>query len=392
MLRSLYSGISGLRAEQTMLDVTGNNIANVNTVGFKAATVQFEDTLSQTLSSAGLPVSDKGGTNPDQVGLGVRVSQIGTSLTQGSAQSTGNNLDNMIQGDGYFVTKTAGETLYTRNGSFHWDSEGRLSTADGGLVQGWEATSGVVSTGTNPATITLPAGISAPATATTKAGMTGNLPSDATAGTSILRDITAYGSDGTAKTLGVTFTAGSTPGTWDYSASLANGTPVTGTLTSSNGVISGATSASVDGVTLDMSKLSGYAGVTTAAISTQDGNAAGSLLSVTMGSDGTLTGTFTNGATVALARVALANFTNPSGLEKSGSSNMRESINSGAPTLNTAGSSGFGSVVSGSLEMSNVDLSQEFTNLIVAQRGFQANARVITTSDQILQELVQMKQ
>src|SRR5579875_2078676 len=150
MLRSLYAGISGLSAEQTMLDVTSNNIANVNTTGFKSSSVQFEDTLSQTLSAAGLAQTYKAGTNPDQVGLGVRVAGISTNLAQGSQESTGNNLDTMISGDGYFVTSNGSQQLYTRNGAFHWDSEGRLATADGGLVRGWTAVNGVVNTGGNP--------------------------------------------------------------------------------------------------------------------------------------------------------------------------------------------------------------------------------------------------
>src|SRR3978361_971035 len=130
MLRSLYAGISGLRAEQTMLDVTSNNIANVNTVGFKSSSVPFEDALSQTVSAAGLSTRAKARTNPNQVGLGVRVAGITTNLNEGSQTTTGNNLDAMISGDGYFVTQTGSQTLYTRNGSFHWDAQGRLSTAD----------------------------------------------------------------------------------------------------------------------------------------------------------------------------------------------------------------------------------------------------------------------
>ena len=122
MLRSLYSGISGLRAEQTMLDVTSNNIANVNTVGFKSSSVQFEDALSQMVSAAGLATNVKAGTNPNQVGLGVRVAGVRTNLTEGSQTTTGNNMDAMISGDGYFVTTQGSQTLYTRNGSFHWDS------------------------------------------------------------------------------------------------------------------------------------------------------------------------------------------------------------------------------------------------------------------------------
>lgn len=392
MLRSLYAGISGLQAEQIALDVTGNNIANSNTTGYKASSVQFEDTLSETMSAAGLATAQTAGTNPNQIGLGVRVAGINANLTQGATTTTNNNLDAMISGDGYFTTKSGGNTYYTRDGEFHWDTQGRLATTDGGLVQGWTAdSSGTIATGVAPSTITYNKNSTDPATATTTATMTGNLPSDATSGTTVERDITAYGADGTAKTLAITFTAGSTAGSWSYSASLAGGTAVTGNLTSTNGVISGDTSASVDGVTLDMSQLTGYAGSTTASISSQNGNEAGSLQSVTIGTDGTLTGTFSNGATVALARLAVATFQNAGGLTKSGDNNFTQSINSGQANYTTAGSGGAGSIVSGALESSNVDLSTEFTNLIIAQRGFQADSRVITTSDQILQTLVQLQ-
>lgn len=395
MLRSLYAGISGLRAEQVMLDVTSNNIANVNTVGFKSSSVHFTDTLSQTLQSAGLAQSFKAGTNPSQIGLGVKVADIGVSLTQGSQQSTGSNLDTMVSGDGYFVTKIGSQSLYTRNGSMHFDANGRLSTADGGLVQGWTAVNGEVNTGLTPKTITFSSTAVAPATITKNSTITGNIPGDSATGEKFSRDITAYGADGTAKTLNIAFEKTATAGQWSYTAKLANGTGVTGTITATNGAITlgGAAGAnpSVDGVGLDFSKLTGFAGLNTTSISSQDGKPAGTLLSYVMGADGTLTGTFTNGDTVPLARLALATFTNPAGLEKAGDSTLRESINSGQPKLGTAGADGYGAITAGALEASNVDLSQEFTNLIVAQRGFQANARIITTSDEILQELTQLK-
>jgi flagellar hook protein FlgE len=398
MLRSLYAGISGLRAEQTMLDVTSNNIANVNTVGFKSSSVQFEDALSQTVSAAGLSTSAKAGTNPNQVGLGVRVAGITTNLNEGSQTTTGNNLDAMISGDGYFVTQTGSQTLYTRNGSFHWDAQGRLSTPDGSLVQGWKAgPDGTVSTGGAPTTLTLPSGTVSPATPTSTASMTGNLPSDAKPGTVLERDITVYSGDGSARQLTARFTAdATTSGKWNYS--IDDGDPAkaaTGSLQADgSGALTSATSttASVDGIAVDLSSMSGYAGLTTAGFAKQNGNAAGTLLSVAMGGDGTLSGTFSNGATVAIARLAIGTFTNPEGLAKAGNSTLTSTLNSGPVRLGTAGSDGWGSVVSGALEASNVDLSAEFTNLIVAQRGFQANARIITTSDAILQELIQLKQ
>ena len=395
MLRSLYAGISGLRAEQTMLDVTSNNIANVNTVGFKSSSVHFTDTLSQTLQSAGLAQSFKAGTNPSQIGLGVKVSDIATTLTQGSQQSTGSNLDTMISGDGYFVTKVGSQAFYTRNGSFHFDANGRLSTAGGGLVQGWTAKDGVVSTGLTPTTITYSSTNVAPATVTKNAPITGNIPGESTTGTDFTRDITVYGADGKAQTMNIAFAPSGTAGTWTYSAKVGSGAAVTGTLvrnaTTSKMEPAAGSTTTVNGVKLDFSGLTGFEGLNTTTIASQDGRPAGTLLSYTMGADGTLTGTYSNGDTVPLARIALASFTNPAGLEKAGDSTLTESINSGQPKLGTAGSDGYGSITAGALEASNVDLSQEFTNLIVAQRGFQANARIITTSDEILQELTQLK-
>jgi flagellar hook protein FlgE len=392
MLRSLYAGISGLRAEQTMLDVTSNNIANVNTTGFKSSSVQFEDTLSQTLSAAGLPQATKAGTNPSQVGLGVRVAGINTNLAQGEQQSTGNNLDTMISGDGYFVTTVGTQTLYTRDGAFHWDAQGRLATADGGLVQGWGAVNGVINTGGAPGGISLPAGTVAPAVATSKASLTGNLDSTGGNGDPSVKEISVYDKNGTQKTLSITFTPGAN-GAWTYTAGDGTGADVNGSLQCANGKVTGDTTITTnDGIAIDMSALTGFASLATATIATQDGTAAGRLLSTTMGSDGTLSGTFSNGATVPLARLSLATFVNPEGLEKAGNSTMQQTLNSGAPTLTTAGDGSAGTIVAGALEASNVDLSQEFTNLIIAQRGFQANARIITTSDQVLQDLVQLKQ
>ena len=390
MLRSLYSGISGLRAHQTMLDVTGNNIANVNTTAFKASAVNFQDTLSQLTKGAGLSQDELGGTNPAQVGLGVQVASITATQTQGATQTTGRNTDMLISGDGLFVTKKAGETLFTRAGSFSWDSSGKLTTADGSILQGWTAVDGKITTGSGMGPIDIPLGLVDPAKESTKAAVSGNLPSDAADGTVIIRDVQVYDNVGNARTLTVDFTYDKANASWDYSADDGTDT-ATGTLAFTNGVASAGTSASVGTVTLDMTGVSGFAQLKTIGIVRQDGQPAGSLQTFNLSSDGTLVGSFSNGATAPIARIAMATFVNSTGLEKAGSSSYRASVNSGDAIFGTAGSDGFGSMVGGALEMSNVDLSQEFTNLIVAQRGFQANARIITTSDEVLQELTQLK-
>ncbi|MCU1405991.1 MAG: flagellar hook protein [Glaciihabitans sp.] len=388
MLRSLYSGISGLRSHQTMLDVTGNNIANVNTTGFKGSAVQFQDTLSQTLTDGGAATDDTGATNPAQVGLGVKVAGTSTNFAQGAGQATGRATDLMISGDGFFAVQSGGETLYSRAGALNFDTDGRLVTADGGLVQGWSATNGVVNTGGALSTVTLSAKAINPAAATTSVTFSGNLPSDATA--PLVRDFEVYDAAGNSTTRTVTLTPSATvDGQWTITDSAGN---TTGNLVfGADGTLVGDGIRNLGGISLDFSASTGAAKVNTFGITEQSGHAAGTLTSYSIGKDGTVTGAFSNGTTAAIAQIALATFANTGGLEKTGGSYYSATPSSGAATLGVPGQGGVGSLDAGYLEMSNVDLSQEFTNLIVAQRGFQANARIITTSDEVLQELTNLK-
>lgn len=390
MLRSLYSGISGLRSHQQMLDVTGNNIANVNTVGFKSSTTVFQDTLSQMTQGAGGPQTGIGGTNPAQIGLGVQVAGVSTNFAQGSAQATGKATDLMISGDGFFVTRLGNDTVYSRAGAFDFDADGRLVTADGKIVQGYSATNGVVNDGGGLSDITLPIDAAAPATATSSATVSGNLPSDTAVGETLNRDATVYDQYGTKHTLSLGYTR--TAGGWSVAASNGQGTSATGTITfGADGKITSGQTLQVGGIAVDMTQLSGFASLNTASISSQNGHEAGSLQGYSISKDGTVVGSFSNGSSLAIGRIALATFANPAGLEKTGASGYRATANSGNANVGVPGSAGVGSLASGTLEMSNVDLSQEFTNLIVAQRGFQANARIITTSDEVLQELTNLK-
>ncbi|HTW13772.1 MAG TPA: flagellar hook-basal body complex protein [Nocardioides sp.] len=283
MLRSLFAGISGLRVNQTMLDVTGNNIANANTTGYKASTTVFQDTLSQMLTNASGASATRGGTNPMQVGLGVQVAGIATNLGQGSSQITGRGSDLMLQGDGFFVVRQGEETLYTRAGAFTFDTEGSLTSPNGNRVQGYALDAAGNATGP-------------------------------------LIDVTQS-------------TAGLTP----------------------------AVPAGVE------------------------------LTSWGIGNDGKLRGVFSDGIQRDMVQLAVADFTNPMGLEKAGETSYRVSANSGDPQYGVPGEDGNGKVLAGALEMSNVDLAAEFTNLILAQRGFQASSRVITTSDSVLEDLVNIK-
>ncbi|MBO3084932.1 flagellar hook protein FlgE [Cellulomonas fengjieae] len=391
MLRSLFSGISGLRSHQTMLDVTGNNIANVNTTGFKSSQTQFQDTLSQVLQNAGGAQAGTGGTNPAQVGLGVRVAGITTNFTQGASQITGRSTDMMIQGDGFFIVRKGAESYYTRAGSFDFDSTGQMVLpGEGALVQGWTATNGVVDTNGPLTDLRLPAGSVMPAVATTSAVYEGNLDATAAAGTVLERTVKVFDSTGVERELALTFTKSATG--WSVSASDGTGPASEADLVfDGNGTLTSPTGLTVGAVAVDISALKGFAGLDTVKAKSQDGQAAGTLQSFALGADGTITGAFSNGLKQTVGRLALGSFTNPSGLEKAGGSLFRTSVNSGEPQVGAAGTGGRGSLAGGALEMSNVDLSSEFTSLIVAQRGFQANSRVITTSDEVLQELVNLK-
>ncbi|QNE15615.1 flagellar hook protein FlgE [Pseudarthrobacter sp. NBSH8] len=390
MLRSLYSGISGLRVHQTMLDVTGNNIANVNTTGFKASATQFQDTLSQMTEGAAAGQDGAGGSNPAQIGLGVRVAGISTNFGQGSAQNTGRGSDMMISGDGFFITGKGGQNFYTRAGAFELDSAGRLVSADGGILQGWAAADGVVNTGGAVGNIVLSPNTTSAARATTAATLEGNLPSDAKIGTAVERQVQVFGADGVSRSLDMTFSR--TAAGWDVAGTDANGAIGTTALAFQDGKLTtNPATLNVGAIAVNLDVLTGYAGMSTLTVAGQDGSAAGKLESYTLASDGSLVGSFSNGSREVLARVALAKFANPGGLEKAGGSSYVATGNSGAAQLGTPGDAGIGTLATGSLEMSNVDLSQEFTNLIVAQRGFQANARIITTSDEVLQELANLK-
>jgi flagellar hook protein FlgE len=389
VLRSMFSSISGLRSHQTMMDVTGNNIANVNTAGFKSSQTLFQDTLSQLLQGAAAPTAQQGGTNPAQVGLGTRVAGISTNFGQGAAQTTGRSTDLMISGDGFFVVDNGNETLYTRAGSFSFDAAGRLVTTDGSLVQGWGATAGVVDQNGPLGPLTLPIGVLLAPAATATVTMGGNLPADSTSTNPVTTAIDVYDAQGTARTVTVEYTRVSAT-EWTVTAT-DGGTVATGTLTfAADGSTPTPATLALGGLTVDMSAMTGYSGTSTAAALAQDGYAVGTLSAFGVGPDGALVGVFSNGRRETLGQLALATFANPNGLEKAGGSMYRASVNTGAVQVGVPGD-GRGTLAGGMLEMSNVDLAQEFTNLIIAQRGFQANSRVITASDEILQDLVNMK-
>jgi flagellar hook protein FlgE len=417
MLRSMYSGISGLRTHQTMMDVVGNNISNVNTTGYKSSSTVFQDMLSQTMQGAGAPVNGAGGTNPAQVGLGVKLAGISTNFAQGATQLTGRATDLAIQGDGFFAVRQGGENLYTRAGSFSFDANGALVTPSGASVLGWAANAGAINPNGPLEPVRLPIGQTLPPVQTGTVRLGGNLPDNEfqpapAEPVKITNGVTIFDSQGAPIKLSITYTQtgndtwsveatapnadGSTPDavvgtanlTWDAASGTFNTKAMALTPPAAVGVFTGPVN--VQFGTLD-EPMTQYAGSNSVAALEQDGAAIGALQSFTISPNGTVMGIFSNGKQEAVAQIALANFANPGGLEKVGGSMYRPSPNSGLVQTGVAGDGGRGTLSGGTVEMSNVDLAQEFTNLIVAQRGFQANSRVISSSDELLQDLVNLK-
>ncbi|KMY49454.1 flagellar hook protein FlgE [Peribacillus loiseleuriae] len=403
MLRSMYSGISGLKNFQTKLDVIGNNIANVNTYGFKKSRVTFADTMNQTISGASASTANRGGKNSMQVGLGSAVSTIDTIHTQSSLQNTGRSLDLGISGDGYFVVANGNALSYTRAGNFYLDNNGTLVNGDGYKVQAFD-TNGVLGD------VTVNVNAVMPATKTDKVEFLGNLSSDTIDKKSFSQQMKVIDAVGESHTIDVhyiktadnewdVYIGGESP--FDPDGSLNSSVTPAGSITfNSDGTINNPPTGPItikdkDGtdivseISLDFSKLTQTAEANTAQ-GKPNGSTEGSLESFTIGQTGEISGVYSNGKVTTLGTVAIAKFSNTSGLTKTGGNLFQESISSGTANIGVAGD-GRGTLAAGSLEMSNVDLSEEFTDMIVAQRGLQANTRIITTSDEILQELVNLK-
>ncbi len=416
MMRALFAGVSGLRNHQTKMDVIGNNIANVNTVAFKSSRVTFKEAFVQLLQGASRPPGNTGGINPIQIGTGMNVGSIDQLFTQGSLESTGQPLDLAIQGDALFVLNAGQRRVYTRAGNFQLDATGHLiSPSSGFIVQGINADSlGNFSTASAIGDVQLRLGDKAPAQATSEITLSGNIDSSSAIGTTHAMSIIVYDSTGAPHNLQVTFTK-TALNTWDWTPSCTDAaiTPAgsgtvtfsnTGSLASftypggaSNITLTPSSGAGPFDVTVNPGTINGidglasFANPSNAVISNQNGYQAGSLQSISVDTKGVVSGYFTNGVTRSLAQIALAQFTNPSGLLRSGDNTFVESANSGGPVVGFAGGTISSTITPGALEGSNVDISAEFTNMIVAQRGFQANARVISTSDDMLNELVNLR-
>ena len=425
MLRSMYAGVSGLRIHQTRMDVIGNNIANVNTTGFKSGRVTFNEIFSQTLQGASGASENMGGRNPMQVGLGANIASIDTLMTEGAAQRTDNTLDMKIEGDGFFIVKNAGGYKFTRAGAFNLDEVGNLCNPAGLNLMGWQpdADGNIIKEKVSKLQIYDADNIYSKPTTTTKAHYTGNINKDDTdlaSTTGLMTTFSVYDSQGykynvdfslkkTATANEYTFevedvkdskgtSLGATPAVSTTIKFLTDGTIDTATsklvLTLSS-ITGGSTFSDVE---IDLSSLTQFGGESTVKAVGGDkdglgaGNAAGTLSGYDIGQDGKIFGKYTNNQTKLLGQIAIAKFQNPAGLQKSGNNLFEVTNNSGDfDGIGVDITSSGGKLNSGVLEMSNVDLSSEFTDMITTQRGFQANSRIITASDEMLQELVNLK-
>ena len=410
MLRSMFSGITGLRAHQQMMDVVGNNIANVNTAGYKAQNAVFETVISQAVKSpaapvgAGVAIENQGGQNGLQIGLGVAIGGVSTNFNQGSAQLTGVSTDFMIQGDGFFVANNGTENLFTRAGAFTTDAEGQLVTPDGSIIQGWMANAtGVIDTNGVIGDIALPVSTYVAPVVSDALTVSGNIPKAlANAGT-VTSAITVYDALGTTATATATITK---TGANAYTMSINGGAAVVVAFNAATGALAGGQAnpitvtggnvpadniANGQAYVVDITGLTEYASPSSFAVTNQDGQGVGALSTFTTTADGQLIGVYSNGVKQPIAQLAVANFNNPNALEKVGDTTYRNTVNSGVALIGEAMADGRGSIQGGTLEMSNVDLAGEFTNLIVAQRGFAANSRTLTATDEMLQELMNIK-
>jgi len=430
-MASFYIPLSGLNADSTALNTIANDLSNMNTTAFKSQTTNFSDLFYQEVGTTG-------SGNEIQQGEGVQVASNATDFAQGSYDTSGTTASDVaLDGNGFFVVNNGGSNLYTRDGAFTQDTSGNLVTAGGQAVMGYPAVNGVVNTTATLAPINIPLiGQVQPGQATTSFSMTANLDSASTAGptSAFPTTVTVYDSLGAAHTATVTYTE-TGPNTWTYSAALPASdftsgvsTPVTGAMSfDSNGNLStvAQTTPAVVAATPvgtaagDISTIQlGFAGLKDGAadlsmswnllgangtpnISQQDsansqtaapanGWAAGVCTGFGIGSDGTVSASYSNGQTQAVGQLALANVTNLQGLSLQGNGNYATTLASGAATIGVSGTGGLGAIQDSTLEESNVNISAEFSNLIIAQRGFEANSKAITTFDTITQETINM--
>jgi flagellar hook protein FlgE len=404
-MSALYIGVSGMLAHQARMDAIGNNIANANTVGYKGERVLFSDAFYELLESGSAPTSSLGGTDPSMLGQGVMVTGIDTSFVQGSLLATGRATDIAVEGPGFLAVTDGTEIFYTRHGAMGLDANGHLVHLASGLrVVAIPTQSGTPTAVTPASVLQVPLGQSSVAHPTSLINLGGNLDARSAPGTAYEVTARLYDSLGAGHDVTLTFTRSTTDGQWDVTGGSADGTltvlapaqvvfdpdgqPTGGplslemTLSAPNGA--NATMA----MNLDVNALSQLAHDSSAALLSQDGLAPGTLSGLSIESDGSVRGLHSNGLLVSFGQLVTGVFANPNGLRNIGNSLYQISSNSGDPTYGVPGSSGRGPLRSGQLEASNVDLAQEFADMIVTQRGFQASSRVVTAADEMLQELI----
>jgi len=405
--------LSGLTASSDALNIISNNLANLNTVGFKDQQANFQDLFYQMLGTTGAG-------DPIQQGAGTEIGSVDSNFTNGNLQATGIPTDVAITGNGFFVTQGAnGAYEFTRAGNFSVNETGDLVATNGENVMGYAAVNGVVNTGKGLTPLQLGQGqISAPL-ATTTMDQTTNLNASATVGSTYSTPLTVYDSLGNSHVLTFNYTKTGT-NAWSYQVTLpaadtggtGNPTVITsgnltfnssGNLTAPTGTIPGisipglADGAATMNMTWNLTTANGGATLTQVASQSstsatdQNGYASGTLQNYTINSDGTISGAFSNGQVQTIGQIALANFANYQGLQLMGGNSYSPTLASGQPVIGTAGSGGRGTMTGGAVELSNVDISTEFTNLIVVQRGFEANARMVTTFDSISSDTINLQ-
>ena len=427
MMRSMYSGVSGLKVHQTKMDVIGNNIANVNTVAYKSNAVTFSEVFYQTTQGASGPNSDtgKGGQNAKQIGLGSSVGSITANIeSEGASQRTDNPFDLKLSGTSFFIVKNGGSNFYTRAGNFTVDESGRLVTPSGLTVQGWGADNegNIIKSDVSDLYLKSDEYTYTSPVATTANTISGNLnkedPSFAN-GDIVPINVKFYDSLGYSYMATVNIRqSADDPSQYtleagkimcdgkvvdDYSFSLDQTSlsfdPTTGKSNLDSFVVTVTTPSNatpIDPITVDLTNLKSLGDETSISSDyglpnkSGAGKAVGKMTGVSIQTDGKIAAYYSNGDVRTLGQIVVSNFSNPAGLEKVGDNLYQATLNSGEATQDDVSANG-GQISSGILEMSNVDLSSEFTEMITTQRGFQANSRIITVSDTLLEELVNLK-
>ena len=404
---SFNIALTGLDAANEDLSVTSNNLANAATVGFKGSRTEFSDLFASTQT----------GVSATAVGNGVAVSDVSQQFTQGNVETTGNNLDLAVSGNGFFIVSNNGALNYTRDGEFQLNSQGQVVTAQGYALQVYPPlANGGFNTG-GLANLTLTSSESAPK-ATTTANITANLPANATQPPDApfsatdpnsynnTTSLTVYDSLGAAHTATLYFIKGAVANDWttqlavdgnlvggpqalDYSSNGALITPATGQIAFP--AYTPATGAAAMNMTFNFSNTTQYGGNFGVTAVQQNGYTTGQLTGINISSTGVVQAQFTNGNSVNLGQIALANFPDSQGLQQLGNSSWSATNASGAAVNGVAGSSGYGSIASGSLEESNVDTTAALVDMITAERNFQANAQMVQTQDQVTQSIINIR-